>query len=490
MYRQNNDHLSNKPLGGGIQSFLQDSPGSVAAAQGLIGQMSLYPRQEALLEQTWDKPAFAIFWKPRRGKTAPTILTAQYLWEQNKIDAVLLISTQHLNWSQNEIPIWIPNSKVYEWLSQEKHFPPLWDKKQTLEPLIFFCVNMEALSILSLQEYLQAFVQKYRTMLIIDESHHLKSSRFKRTKKNNKPRARIARELAQKCPYRRILTGTPDPNGPFDYWSQFYILDPMILGPSSTKFKSRYGIFEEGNFYGRRVPILKGYQNLEELKEKIAPYVSWSEWGSEIPTPKSQKFFFEMTKQQSKIYKQLEEEFYTSIQGEQFIVDHVLTRLLRLHQLARGYFKDKAIAPLCAMEALKQVINPEEKTIVWCHFKPELNIIHNHLKLPHILISSETPKADRLKLIQQFNESKDTYILLSSPSLSGEGTDISSATHMIFYSNSYDWGEREQAIFRFQGEKQKSKQLFISDLIASHTVDLKCLSALENKKNVAESFRK
>lgn len=485
--------ISGQPGSGNQPAPSQGSPTLKTAAAGLPTEQVLYPRQEKLLQETWDKPSQAIFWEPRLGKTPPTILTAQYLWEHNKIDAVLLLAPNplHLNWAENEIPTWIPNAEVYEWLSDKKKYPPLWDSKpDQLRPVIFFCLNIEAIQNLELQEYLKNFVQRYKTMIIIDESHHLKSTRFKRTDKNKKPRARIVRELAQKCPYRRILTGTPSPNGPFDFWSQFYILDPMILGPSSTKFKARYGIFEQEYFQGRSVPVCKGYQNQAELSDKMAPYTSWMSWGPEMPKPKHQKQFFEMTPRQQKLYSQLETEFYITLNNEPFLVDHVLTRLLRLHQLARGFFEGKAIAPLCALEALTQIIDPKEKTIVWCHFKPELEVLVKNIQQPYIAINSQVPQSERLHLVKAFNTSKNINLLLSSPSLIGEGTDISNATHMIFYSNSYQLQERQQALFRFQGDKQKSDNLTVTDLVASRSVDLKCLKRLEQKKDVAEFFKK
>lgn len=420
------------------------------------------------------------------------ILTAKKLKEAGKIDACIVVSSQHLNWSQNEIPMWYPEAEIAEWLSSKKNFPIIHHRDK--RKFFFFCLNHEALQMDDMQNFLNAFTEEYRTLFIVDESHHLKSSRFKRTKTKTKPRARIAREVAKRCPYKRILTGTPDPNGPFDYWSQFYILDPNILGSSSTAFKARYGVFEQGFFGGQRVPVLKGYQNLEELKAKIEPYSYWSDWGNEITKPVFQRQFFEMTPKQEKIYKQLEEEFFIYIDSKECIVDHTLTRVLRLHQLARGFFDGQAIAPECALPALEAAINPGEKTIIWVHFKDELEVISKWLQKHHpdrhMVLDASIKKEHRLLKLKEFNRNPSLNLLLSSPSVVGEGTNISSATHMIFYSNSYDWGEREQALFRFQGDQQKAKQLFVTDMIASHSVDLRCLKAFERKEDLAESFRR
>lgn len=457
----------------------------------------LYDYQKQIIDTTWAAPAKALFWEPRVGKTPPIIQTAVKLHFNNLIQAVVLIapSPLHLNWSTIEVPAWAPNAKIFDWQSDVKEFPPLIKGTQ----LIFFCVNLEALQNPTLQAYLHDFVSFYPSMIVVDESHEVKSSRFKRTKtkKASKPRSRIVRELAQKCPYRRILTGTPTPQGPFDFWSQFYILDPMILGPSSTKFKAQYGNFENSYFGGQRVPTLNNqtpYKNLDELNAKIQPFISWMTLKQAQPhlpeiLPLTQ--FFEMSPKVKKLYKELQEEFYTYINGKEVIVDHALTRLLRLQQLARGFFQNEVIDVSAPLEALDRALTPT-KTVLWAHFKSELETLRDHFNnRPLIYIHEKTPPIERLILVDRFNQAPNPEtILLSSPALTGQGLDMSGATNMIFYSNSYNLNDRIQASFRITGAKQKARQLFCTDIIATGSEDLKCLNALKNKQNMMESFRK
>lgn len=465
-------------------------PGRPVAVQGsaeLIPTLRSYQSQEVI--DHWDKKFFARFWKPRVGKTPTTIREAMTLHYHQKIEAVIVLvrNPLHLNWSQVEIPIWNPTGIVYEWESNKKNYPPIIKTNQ----LVWFCANIEALQIPGFQEYLIAFAKEYKTLLIIDEVHDLKSSKFKRSNSKRKPRARIAREVSRHYPYKRILTGTPDPNGPFDYWSLFYILDPNILGSSSTKFKATYGNFENSYFGGQRVPTLNKehpYKNLDDLHARIAPHCSRRELEPNYGIT-YQKHFFDLSPKLYKKYKQLEDEFFLYIQNELITVEHVLTRLIRLQELSRGFFQGQVVDYIPSINALMEIIDPNEKTIVWCHFKHELALLDKYIQDEHITISAEVKSKDRLPQIKCFNESKTINLMLSTPSLSGSGTDISGATHMIFFSHSFSADDREQAIHRNQGEKQKAKTIFITDMIAANTVDLQALKAIETKQNFANYFK-
>lgn len=66
-------------------------------------------------------------------------------------------------------------------------------------------------------------------LIVIDESDSFKDSgsiRFRALRKVTKKAARVV-----------LLSGTPTPNNYLDLWTQFYLLDPAILGPSITGFR-------------------------------------------------------------------------------------------------------------------------------------------------------------------------------------------------------------------------------------------------------------
>src|SRR5579864_4125253 len=101
--------------------------------------MKLRHYQKELVDQTWDRSSYALFWKPRVGKTAVAISTAIRLHQENKIQAVIVLvrNPLHLNWSKVEVPQWNPESIIYEWNSGKKNYPPIIKT----EKIIYFFAN-------------------------------------------------------------------------------------------------------------------------------------------------------------------------------------------------------------------------------------------------------------------------------------------------------------------------------------------------------------
>lgn len=104
-------------------------------------------------------------------------------------------------------------------------------------------------------------------IFVVDEAHRLKGSKTLAS-------AGFAR-LAHAAPFVFFLTATPMPNRPEELHALMAHLQPTLLGSLWGDFASRYAIVERLRLRGRRRPVfhIKGYKNLEELKERVSPYV-------------------------------------------------------------------------------------------------------------------------------------------------------------------------------------------------------------------------
>ena len=178
------------------------------------------------------------------GKTKVAIDEFSRLFLEQKIDAVIIIAPKGVcaNW----------------WGEMDKHLPVKnrrmgWhgantkkqreDLKFFVEPIVdelpIFVINIEALRNKNKAfRYLDWFMMKLRTMMIIDESTRIKNSGAKQSM--------MVHELAPRAMYRRILTGTPTTNSALDLFGQFWFLDPEILGFTNWfSFRARYGVIEK-----------------------------------------------------------------------------------------------------------------------------------------------------------------------------------------------------------------------------------------------------
>src|SRR5665213_321643 len=211
--------------------------------------MDRFKHQLEIFDRTKDLPAYCLAWKMRVGKTLPMIDTAVYLYEQGSIDGVLLIAPNgvHFNWSRKAIPEVVtelendfeeevdrfpdlgaavgdrPKHLIPEFSSSKSH-TKTWQKEfeqaLSFKGLLWFCFNVDAVyQKKGVNKFIEKFMAVRRFLLVVDESHKCKDPSKNRTK------GVLDISADKHCLYRRILTGTPVSQGPFDLWSQYAILD-------------------------------------------------------------------------------------------------------------------------------------------------------------------------------------------------------------------------------------------------------------------------
>ncbi len=195
--------------------------------------------------------AFALLAEPGIGKTKITIDNAAQLWASGDCNGLLVIAPNgvHHNWVLREIPIHMPDWVRYRMAAWSAS--PNKKDKRALESL-FTGTDSTELRILAMNsEGMQHkrsidFATKFaascsKLMIAVDESTDFKNPAAERTKQLMK--------LKKYSEWRRILNGTPVPNGPFDAFSQFAFLDETILQTTSYyAFKAEYAeIMQEGH---------------------------------------------------------------------------------------------------------------------------------------------------------------------------------------------------------------------------------------------------
>lgn len=283
-----------------------------------------------------DLEARAIFWEQGTGKSKLTIDTACWLYLRGMIDAVVVVAPNgvHRNWVENEIPDHTPASIMRHLRALHFQAPRAetkWHKQAvrsvlTHKGFAWLTISYEAFMTAAGKRALIDMFDKRRVFYVLDEGHYIKTPTADRTKS-------ILRS-AKYAPYRRILTGTPIAQGPFDAWSEIKFLldqywDPHGLG-TYAEFKTHFGVFKkmrnihvksyfdekEGKWKkagpeGALVPVLVGYRNLDELNQLLQPIASrvTKDEVLDLPPKLYTKRYFTMTAEQGKLYKQLRDEF-------------------------------------------------------------------------------------------------------------------------------------------------------------------------------------
>lgn len=206
--------------------------------------------QKRYLEEFGGREYFANLCEQGTGKSWMFINEAALLWDEGKIDSVLILAPNgvHENWTRpvvGQIEQHIPNWVMWRSLawSTTHSQKAIKERDEFVEDnqhrvLRFYGFNWEALQGEKGQAEIIRYLNKCsRTLVILDESDAIKDPAGLRAKFLNK----LKKTHGHIIKYRRISTGTPINNAPFDAFSQFSFLNPDILETTSFRaFKTEY----------------------------------------------------------------------------------------------------------------------------------------------------------------------------------------------------------------------------------------------------------
>ena len=459
-----------------------------------------YKHQLTALEKSWDKDEFAYFMEMGTGKSKVLIDNIAMLYDKGKINSALIIAPKgvYRNWYSQEIPNHIPshiNYKSVLWTAsnsktKDKEYQTLFNVDYDLHILV---MNVEAFSTKRGQEFAIKFLRAHKALMAIDESTTIKTPTAKRTK--------AITVMAPMARYRRILTGSPVTKSPLDLFSQCRFLNEHLLGFGSYyAFRQRYAHMVNRNFGGRQVQIVGSYQRLDELSDNLKPfsYRVLKEDCLDLPDKIYMKRYVELTPEQQDHYKSMKSLALTALKGKTVSAPHILTQMMRLHQITCGHvkldngktedIKNNRITEL--MNVLEEV---EGKVIIWANYIYDIEKIVKEIIKKYGeesvvdyygAIDSET----RQKNIVEFQNPRSAVrFFVGNPQTGGYGITLTSANTVVYYSNGYDLEKRLQSEDRAHRIGQKKSVTYV-DLMTEKTVDEKIVKALRKKIDIASEI--
>jgi len=456
-----------------------------------------YAHQLNALEKSWDKKEFAYFMEMGTGKSKVLVDNVAMLYDKGKINGALIIAPKgvYRNWYSQEIPNHLAShidNKTILWTAttskaKDKEYQLLFKSDLDLHILI---MNVEAFSTKKGLEFATRFLNCHNSLIAVDESTTIKTPTAKRTK------AILA--LGKLAKYRRILTGSPVTKSPLDLYTQCGFLDGYLLGfDSYYAFRNRYATMLDRNFGGRRVQIVGGYKRLDELSEKLKPFSDrvLKENCLDLPEKTYVERQVELTDEQKTLYSTMKSAALASLKGKMATAPHILTQMMRLHQITCGHLKndDDSITEIknnrinSLLELLDEI---EGKAIIWANYVYDINQIVNAVAKKYgdnsiVQYYGAVPAEQRQKNIEKFQDpNSPVRFFVGNPQTGGYGITLTAANNVIYYSNGYDLEKRLQSEDRAHRIGQKRAVTYV-DLITPKTVDEKIRKALRKKINIA-----
>lgn len=434
------------------------------------------------------KPGHAWFCDPGAGKTYLAIAEAGLLFQQGKIDGVMIFAPNgvHQQWIDEQFPEWCG----VRWRGLHNKQTPGQIKKWMeayCDPDIMgvLSLNYDALRTVKGKELIAKFREMYpRIYLVVDESHKVKNPTAIRTKETLK--------WAMKSEYRRILSGTPVLKGLEDLWSQYEVVGQGITGPYPAAFNKNgtvntYGYLGYRGYYcivaqlpnNPRAKMIVGYRNEEELRDHTRPYATRIKAADfmknqpadtiRVPVP--------MNTDQTRQYNLMRDHLISMINRELITAQNALVQLQKLQQIANGFLYDSEhnvewISDSKIEATLDLVDQLDEPLIIFAPHRALMLRMAD--ELPDAILYSG--RADL--------EHWDKVMIGNQASGLGVGLNLQKAAATIYMANSFSSEARWQSLKRTDRIGQKNHVRYW-DLISPGTVDDKILDALDDKEDIA-----
>jgi SNF2 family DNA or RNA helicase len=464
-----------------------------------------FAHQRAACDAAYGRREFALFMEMGTGKTKVAIDLAAAYAMAGEIDRVLVICplTVRGAWGR-EIAAHMPfdlRPSVFLLSSKQAAFGR-WmaatDTEDNEGEKVFrwAIVGVESLSIGGAANVVAGFVTP-RTLVIVDESTRIKSHRAKRSQ--------VAVALGAAAGYRMILTGAPITKGIEDLFGQFRFLSSDILGTDNFfAFRNTYCVM--GGWQGKAII---GYQNTDRLMSDLRPYVYQITKAEALDLPPKIYTTREvpLAPDQRAAYAQAVKDAKISLVGTELTLTNVLTKLLRMHQIAQGFvgFAGEADAvsgkaAVCAAtfsapkidELLTVLEEITGSVIIWCVYHAEIDrvvaALRTRFPTEHVVeLHGRISEVERGEAIAAFQAGKARFIV-GNPATGGLGVTLTRAETVIYMSNGFSLEHRMQSEDRAHRVGTVHPVTYI-DLIAPDTVDVMVGRALRTKRNLSEFVR-
>lgn len=432
-----------------------------------------------------NKPQWAIFSVQGTGKTKTALDIISHRWLKGTISGVMLFSSPkgvHAQWIEEQLPKHLWSSVAQESYIWDGKKPPQWLGKPT-DKLQITSGNIDMLKSEKGRDLLAQHARTHRgkLMIIVDEADSIKNKSAQRSIR--------LREIAALTPQRAIMTGTPIAKDLTDEWSEFYFLDPNIIGHKYlTSFRAQY--CEMGGFEGREVI---GHRNVEHFKKIVAPYIFRATKADlNLPPKIFDEVIFDLDKEQKEHIRNIRTQFFSQLEsGDAVSVKNGATAINKIQQISNGFVKSedgtiismKVNPRLDALVTLRRSI--QGKVIIWCRYQEDVQRVL--AKFPNaVTIYGLDSGADRKRSKTEFIEG-DKSELIATAGAAGKGVDglQKVCSDAIYYSNSYNAIDRWQSEDRIDRIGSLGAASYF-DLIARGSVDRPILSNLKRKKGISD----
>lgn len=436
---------------------------------------------------------FGLLFEMGCGKTLTAIAIAGAGYQMGKVERLLIVA---------------PTSVVAVWPKELQEYAKfkytcktlLGEKKQRIkqiDDLLKFPFKALKVAVINYEsiwrpEILEKLKEFDADMVIADESQRIKTY--------DAAQSKAMHELGDQARYKLILSGTPVQTAAIDIWSQYRFLDKTVFGDNFFKFRGRYAIM--GGYGNKKIVGYKDLEGLIKKEHSIAFRVTKDE-ALDLPEQTFETRKIQFNQKEKNLYERIKKDSYAELDGGGHITaTTVLTRLLRLQQLAGGFLvQDDAQKPQLVsrakLDALGDiiedyVIGSGKKLVIFARFIAEVKAIMELAdkilpkELKQVAIYGDIKKEDRGDIVKQFQEDPKTVLFIGQIDTAGTGITLTAADTCVYYSKNFNYATYSQSLSRIHRIGQRNCCTYI-DLEIEGTIDELISKALSRKEDMAKT---
>ena len=384
-----------------------------------------------------------------------------------------------------------PASLVYNWKEEAQRFTPelsvelLAGSQQARKPVLEKMAGEDHADLyVTSYDTLKRDITSYKDTefadVVLDEAQFIK----------NRSTAAAKAVKVLSAANRFALTGTPIENRLSELWSIFDFLMPGFLY-TAPEFSSRY-----------EVPIMK--QHDEEATQKLADMTSpfilrrrKADVLKDLPEKLEETQSQAMEEDQRKLYDAQvvrTKELLSGSEPSQEDKLRILAEITRLRQLCCdpsllfSDYEGSSTKRLACKELVQRAIEEGHRMLIFSQFTSMLDLLAKDLEKEGIgfyTLTGATPKAERLRLVNEFN-SGDVPVFLISLRAGGTGLNLTGADLVVHYDPWWNLAVQDQATDRAHRIGQ-TRDVTVIKLIASDTIEERILKLQDTKRDLADA---
>lgn len=336
----------------------------------------------------------------------------------------------------------------------------------------------------SFASYKSYFYDMHFTGCFVDESSSMKSA------KTDISNSLV--EFAQTMKRFYLLSGTPAPNGEWEYYCQLRAVDYYSVPSSYTQYKQKYFVNLSYNPQYEKLSLSPTmHDDLYKILKTYAMYVD----KEDVLTTPGRQFIeekFDMPDDVAKHYSNIKKELYTELEGQAILANTAATKLNKLNQVSSGFLidtqakKTNKVMHEDLVETyqisdyryihLQRILDNDEcrgqQVLIWANYHKEFEMIEAMLGDKCMSVYGKKTLQEKDDAIQAFKKGRVQY-LVANPASADKGLTLTNTHIAVYFSLNWSYELFKQSKERIYGDiSSQPKFCFYYIMLANKSIDV------------------